>query len=308
MRFKGGVLKMRINHNLVDNYILHCDQYKKLSKHSIKAYKIDLYQFLSFVNEKEIDKKIVYEYVNHLHSKFKTKSVKRKIASLKAFFAYLEAEEIINDNLLRKVHLDYKIAKTLPRVIKNDDLNIFFGNLYKFVEEANTSYKRCISIRNVSIAELMISTGLRVSEISNLEKKNVNLEERHIRVVGKGSKERIIQIENPYVLKALKQYNEMQEDRKYFFINRLGNKLSEQSIRTMIYKTVEKANISNKITPHMFRHSFATMLLEEDVDIRYIQKILGHSSITTTQIYTHVTSNKQREILRDKNPRKRISF
>lgn len=151
-----------------------------------------------------------------------------------------------------------------------------------------------------------MSTGLRISEVCNLKKDDVNINEKYIRILGKGSKERILQIENEDVLKSLKEYKILtaNENEYYFFNNRIGRKLSEQSVRNIIYDITKNAHIKQHITPHMFRHSFATMLLEEDVDIRYIQKILGHSSITTTQIYTHVTSNKQREILKEKNPKK----
>ena len=139
---------------------------------------------------------------------------------------------------------------------------------------------------------------------------DINLSDKFIRVYGKGSKERIIQIENSDVLLALRKYNdafstEIQSG-GFFFINRLNNRLSEQSVRFMINKYVAKAGVLMHITPHMFRHSFATLLLEEDVDIRYIQQLLGHSSIVTTQIYTHVTSNKQKYILNTKHPRNRI--
>lgn len=129
-------------------------------------------------------------------------------------------------------------------------------------------------------------------------------------VYGKGSKERIVQIENADVLAALKRYKQIKKvgmnDCEFFFVNRLGNRLSEQSVRFMIRKYAIQAGIESKITPHMFRHTFATLLLEEDVDIRYIQQLLGHSSIQTTQIYTHVSLNKQKSILIAKHPRNRM--
>lgn len=126
----------------------------------------------------------------------------------------------------------------------------------------------------------------------------------------KGAKERLIQIGNHDVLKAVESYQrafgEKIEKAGWFFVNRLGRQLSDQSVRNMITKYSDMAGIQMHITPHMFRHSFATLLLEEDVDIRYIQQLLGHSSIVTTQIYTHVASKKQRDILTTKHPRNRI--
>lgn len=299
---------MNINVDLINKYLAHCESQKRLSVHSLKAYRIDLNQFYHFISTKEITKQLIIEYINHLHQKYKPKSVKRKIASLNAFFSYLEFEGIIENNPLHKIRLEFKSEKTLPRIVKSNDLKYFFEELYKKLNQANSDYQKYIALRNVSIMELMMATGLRVSEVCSLKKDDINLQEKYIRIIGKGSKERVLQIENEYVLNALNKYSALKKEKTsdYFFINRLGHKVSEQSVRMMIYHITEDAHIQQHITPHMFRHSFATMLLEEDVDIRYIQRILGHSSITTTQIYTHVTSNKQREILRDKNPRNRI--
>lgn len=141
---------------------------------------------------------------------------------------------------------------------------------------------------------------------------NVDLSNHTIKIFGKGSKERIIQIENVDVLKALQDYYKLfQKDIEacgFFFVNKLCNRLSEQSVREIICKYTKMTEYNIHITPHMFRHSFATLLLDEDVDIRYIQKILGHSSITTTQIYTHVAMAKQKEILSVKHPRNKIKI
>lgn len=140
----------------------------------------------------------------------------------------------------------------------------------------------------------------------------IDLENHTLKIFGKGSKERIIQIENPDVLKALSNYFAAFQDdiscAGFFFVNKLKHRLSEQSVRAMINRYVTSIGYERHITPHMFRHSFATLLLEEDVDIRYIQRILGHSSITTTQIYTHVAMAKQKEILSVKHPRNKIKL
>jgi integrase/recombinase XerD len=181
---------------------------------------------------------------------------------------------------------------------------------YKNIATALTEHQKLTSIRNAAIIELLFATGARISEICSLKSKNIDLSSKTIRIFGKGAKERIIQIENTDVISILKRYMHLISDYinpdGYFFLNNRRNRLSEQSVRTIITNLEKQISSPIHITPHMFRHSVATLLLEEDVDIRYIQKILGHSSINTTQIYTHVTSSKQREILRTKHPRNKI--
>lgn len=153
---------------------------------------------------------------------------------------------------------------------------------------------------------------MRISEVCSLTTMQIDLSDFVIKIYGKGSKERLIQICNKNIQNLISQYyKEFQcelSNKNFLFINRLGNRLSEQSVRNMITDYADRANISLHITPHMFRHSFATLLLEEDVDIRYIQQMLGHSSITTTQIYTHTSINKQKNILATKHPRNKLEI
>lgn len=148
---------------------------------------------------------------------------------------------------------------------------------------------------------------MRISELCSLKPQDIDLESSNVLIYGKGAKERILQIGNPAVIAALRLYQETFREEimvcGYFFVNRLGHKLSDQSVRFMIDRYAKLAGIEQHITPHMFRHSFATLLLEQDVDIRYIQQMLGHSSISTTEIYTHVSNVKQKEILVKKHPR-----
>lgn len=159
---------------------------------------------------------------------------------------------------------------------------------------------------------MLFSTGMRISELCSLKQQDIDLYEKNILIYGKGAKERKIQIGNDDVVSILSEYqkvctNDIQNC-GYFFTNRLQKRLSEQSVRDMINKYSSLAAIDMHITPHMFRHSFATYLLEADVDIRYIQEMLGHSSINITEIYTHVAMSKQKDILTTKHPRKKFSF
>lgn len=159
---------------------------------------------------------------------------------------------------------------------------------------------------------MFFATGARVYEISNIRAENINLNSGLIRIMGKGGKERYIQISNTAVLDILRKYYEENEPEikksGYFFINNRGKRYTEQSIRLMLKKYTLKAGIQRKITPHMFRHSFATYLIEEGVDVSCVQQILGHSSIKTTQIYIHVAAKKQADILRELHPRNNMNI
>ena len=156
--------------------------------------------------------------------------------------------------------------------------------------------------------ELLFATGMRISELCSLKINDINLQDKNILIYGKGGKERKIQIGNNDVIEALEKYKtaflEDMQGGSHFFVHQSGTPLSDQSVRRMINKYTAIASIEMHITPHMFRHTFATSLLEADVDIRYIQEMLGHSSINITEIYTHVALSKQRDILTTKHPRK----
>lgn len=297
----------------VSHYIDHCRFQKGLSPQTLKAYQIDLNQFIAFVpvSDNGYTKENVQAYIAYLHSKYKVKSVKRKIATLKAFFSYLEFEELIDRNPFRKMQIRLHEPFLLPRTIPLSSIDAILQCAYHQKSlPKNSLYQYRSAQRDIAVLELLFASGMRVSELCSLQPSSVDLANGTIKIYGKGAKERIIQIGNTAVLAALSAYYQAfsEEITKsgWFFTNRLGAQLSDQSVRLLIQKYTTIAGIEQHITPHMFRHSFATLLLEEDVDIRYIQQLLGHSSITTTQIYTHVTSRKQRDILTTKHPRNKI--
>lgn len=299
----------------IQKYLQFCAQRKNLDHKTIKSYSIDLRQFTNFVIENNllwISKNSIENYIDSLHNTLKPKSVKRKIASLKAFFHYLEVEEIIEINPFHKIQIKYKEPFILPKTIPLKTIEKIMNYAYMVRKSQTTSYGRKTALRNVLILELLFATGMRISELCSLTTKQINFSDYIIKIYGKGSKERLIQICNKNVQNLLDEYRrEFDFELKnydYFFINRLCNRLSEQSVRNMINSYSKGAGVSIHITPHMFRHSFATLLLEEDVDIRYIQQMLGHSSITTTQIYTHTSINKQKNILSAKHPRNKLEI
>ena len=298
--------------NQLPLYLHYCLNRKELDPKTIKAYRIDLTQFFQYLSERgmEMDKDGINQYLFYVHERYKQRTVKRKIASLKAFIGYLEYEEIIEENPFRKINTKFKEEIILPRTIPRDIVEHLLRKMYEEKEKDMTANEKRFLIRDIAVVEFLFATGLRVSELSALWREDMDLHTGIFLIKGKGSKERYMQIENREVQKAIEEYYSLFQDKigqqEYFFLNKWGNRLSEQAVRIMLRKHVEKAGIPAHLTPHMFRHAFATLLLEEDVDIRYIQKMLGHSSIVTTQIYTYVAVEKQKEILRLKHPRNKM--
>lgn len=277
----------RYNDHIKD-FLNYCQYQKNLSSKTVSAYSLDLYQYR--IHTCDINKESIYSYIEKLNKKYKPKSVKRKIASLKAFVRFLLIHDIIENNPFDKIEIKIKEPFVVPRTISINDISKLFNYAYKAIYCARTNYQLQVAIRNAAVIELMFATGARVGEISSIKPTDINLANGQVKLFGKGSRERIISIQNAEVIKALTAYIDIYADRinksGYLFVNKLGQRLAEQSIRNMINNYAAQCGVSIHITPHMFRHSFATLLLEEDVDIRYIQKMLGHSSITTTQIYT----------------------
>jgi len=293
----------------ISKFIGYCKFQKGLDNKTVKAYSIDLRQYSVFSGGK-IEKDILTCFIEYLQKSYKPKTVKRKIAALKAFVNYLCFEEIIEHNPFLKIKTTIKQPLILPKTIPLNVINKILECAYAQCNYSDTEYQQKTIMRDIAILELLFATGARVSEICSLKAENISINDRYIKILGKGSRERIIQIENEDVIKALLNYERTFLKSitliGYFFINKRNNRISEQSVRLMIKKYAKMSGYKKNVTPHMFRHSFATLLLEEDVDIRYIQKLLGHSSITTTQIYTHVSTAKQREILATKHPRNKI--
>lgn len=300
---------MNTLYTYITEYIEYCEYRKRLNFKTLKAYNIDLKQYENFCSNlpDSFSKTTVDKFITNLHKQYKPKTVKRKIASLKAFFHYLEYKEVITENPFTKLDIRFREAKLLPKTIPFHSIQTFLSVLYAHKKQATTEYQRRCRIRDIAVVELLFATGMRISELCSLKPTDIDLQSSNILIYGKGARERIIQLGNPEVINALALYKEtFTADMNicgYFFVNRLGHRLSDQSVRFMINHYASLAGISQHITPHMFRHSFATLLLEQDVDIRYIQKMLGHSSISTTEIYTHVSNAKQKDILVHKHPR-----
>lgn len=294
-----------------NNYLEYCKTQKRLDYKTLKAYRIDLTQFINEIPVKnilDITPDILENFIASLHQRYKPKTVKRKIASVKAFFHYLEYREVIERNPFNKIRIKFREPATLPKTIPLHIVENFLCTIYKQRQNSVTDYQQKNALRDAAVIEMLFSTGMRISELCSLQVNDINLYEGTILIHGKGSKERRIQIGNDNVVNILTEYRKTFDTQiqecNYFFVNQSGGPLSDQAIRRMINKYTSLAAIELHITPHMFRHTFATSLLEADVDIRYIQEMLGHSSINITEIYTHVAMAKQRDILTSKHPRK----
>lgn len=299
-------------------FLFHCQFEKKLSDKTLKAYSTDLSQFLKFLGVgklkrpvAEIDKHVLKDFLHQYHA-VKSKTLKRKVATLKAMFNFLEFEDEIAVSPFRKLKIKIKEPRVLPSVMSIPEvqkmMNVALAQKRNVTNKSSFAYFE--KIRDLAVLEVLFATGARVSELCHLKLQDLNLETGQVMIMGKGSRQRIIQVCHPDTLRTLRSYHTHAQkhfrNAGYFFLNRFGNRLSDQSVRFMIGRYSLRAGINKKITPHTFRHTFATLLLEQNVDIKYIQSFLGHSSISTTQIYTHVNSAKQKEILATRHPRQFI--
>ena len=271
------------------NYLLIDKHY---SNNTIESYKRDLTKFYVYIDKdlKKVSKDDIKDYLKHLYDdNMNERSIARNISTLKTFYKFLNILKIINNNPVDSISSP-KLGKKLPNTLSEEDINKLLD--IKLID--NYSY------RNKAMLELMYATGLRVSELVNLKVYDVNLEEAIVKTMGKGSKERIIPI-GDYALNALKIYiNEYRstlfkrEVNDYLFLNNHGMKMTRQGFFKIIKKLASEQGINKDFSPHTLRHSFATHLLSHGADLRIIQELLGHSDVSTTQIYTHM-SNEQLE-------------
>jgi integrase/recombinase XerD len=300
------------------SFLFHCRFEKNLSPRTIKAYSIDLSQFsahltnrLSISDPQAVDKGALRDYIQSLFADKAEKTVKRKVATLKTFFHYLEREDTVTVNPFRKMDVRIRETRRLPRAIPFGEIRRIFRYLYllKKTCRERSSMTYCALVRDIAVLEILFATGARVSEISNLAADDLDLRRGRVRILGKGAKERIIYLCDQETLAALKEQMSLLPEiasKSYIFRNRFGGRLSDQSIRSMLSRHAAGAGLKSKITPHMMRHSVATLLIEEGVDIRHIQQLLGHSSILTTQIYTQVGDRNHRQVLARHHPRRRF--
>ena len=295
----------------INSFLSHCRYERKLSHHTCKAYALDLQGFADFLQKEpspftaaQITRTHLGDFLRSLHTLMPT-TVRRKLATLKSFFSYLERETFLSDNPLRTVRLNVRIGRRLPKSISLESIKFLLNSIRKEVSQVTTCTAQREHIRDVAVFEMLFLSGMRVGELSNLRMRSLDLKAERILIPGKGNRERIIPLCSKPVNLALSRhlcFASQKDQDAFLFLNRRGRRLSEQSIRTSLRRYSAKAGLG-KVTPHMIRHTVATLLLGRGADLRNIQILLGHSSITTTTIYTHVNDSRQREVLTALHPR-----
>lgn len=285
-----------------NDYIDYIKYEKKLSEETIKNYKYDLKQFNTYIKENnitdinKIKTKDIENYLKHLRN-LNSKTISRKITSINNFFIFLLKEKRIDHNPCEFIDRP-KLNKTLPDTLSEKEveslLNIPLNTIYDY--------------RNKAMLEILYGCGLRISELVNLTTRDVDFENAIIRCIGKGSKERITPI-NDYVIYYLKEYLERRpllikkETTDYLFLNNHGKKMTRQGFFKNLQKILKEKGITKYISPHTLRHSFATHLLNGGADLRSVQILLGHSDISTTKIYTHISNEKVKKDYKNFHPR-----
>lgn len=294
----------------IAQHLQTCEFEKNLSFDTLKAYRIDLAQFAAFVQERTVDKALLGQYIAYLNQKFAPRSVKRKLASVHAFYAALEEDEVIAESPFHRLHLHINYPKELPRIIPEKVVQLLLQSAYQQYQLTQDLWL----LRDILVLELLFSTGMRVSELCKLTPEAFQLGTGSLWLLihGKGRKERVLQLATPEILTLAERYlatfGPQIAQSGFILVNRRGRPLSTQSVRQIIRIRMESATVRGHITPHMFRHTFATALLDAGVDIRYIQTLLGHSSISTTEIYTHVATGQQALLLAQRHPRNAMNF
>lgn len=276
---------------------------KKYSSLTETNYELDLFKYEEYLNNNKknylkVKYKDISEFIIYLKkSGYKSTSINRTLSALRSFYSYLEKHHKMNNNPFTLIS-SVKTEKRLPNYFKYDE----------FLTMLDTIEDNPLGIRNRLILEMLLATGMRVSELSNVKLNDIDESNHEIRVFGKGQKERIVYY-GSYCGDSLKEYlsnsrNILLDGKQsdYLFINNNGSKLTDRGIRLIIDKIVQKSCIKSKVSPHTFRHTFATLMLNEGCDIKSVQELLGHASLSTTGIYTHLTNEEIRREYLNKHP------
>ncbi len=291
----------------IDLFLNHSKTTKNLSSKTILAYKSDLIQFFNF--EKKPLSPNIYNYITFLTEvlRLKDTSIRRKIVTLKCFYSFLEEQELISSSPFNKMKFKFRQEKKLPKTLSIKSIATLLQCLN--IDTSNLSpFKFKIFLRDSALLDLLISTGIRIGEAAVIKLNDIIISEKTILIHGKGRKQRLIYISSPItwerlciLIKERKKNNGI-----FLFVNRYNNPLSTHGIEDIYKKYAKFAKITTYSTPHYLRHTFATNLLSNGADLRSVQEILGHASVATTQIYTEVSTNRKKQVLRKYNYRNKL--
>lgn len=296
---------MKIEEAII-KYLEYVTKELNYSKETIKNYKVDLESYCVFLRKCKMDylkinKTEIMQYLKHLDSlHYSNKTISRHLSSLRSFYNYLVEIKILKTNIYKRIR-NPKLEKKLPNYLNVNEIETILDSLKEGTKE---------EIRNKCLFEILYSTGIRVSEASNIKLKDIDLNNQSIRIFGKGSKERFVyfgKVAQNILNKYLKVRNEFlpENNREYLFLNSNGSKLSRESIGQIINRIIDSSNINHKISPHVLRHTFATHLLDNGADLRSVQELLGHENMNTTEIYTHVSNERLRMAYLKYHPNKK---
>ncbi len=274
-------------------YLEYLDKELNFSKNTIDSYRKDLADFFCFVNRQGIDylsinRYDVREYLKYLDElKLKNSTIARRISAIRSFYNYLLSMGIISNNIFNSIR-NPKLEKKLPNYLSYEEL----GDILDSIDISTPT-----GIRNRLLIEMFYATGCRVSELINIKMSDINFTNKSIRIMGKGSKERIVYY-GDYAQIYLNMYleTEFNKDSKYLFLNDKKDAMSVQDVEVIIRYIVKDLALKTHVTPHTLRHTFATHLLNNGADIKSVQELLGHASLNTTGIYTHVSNERLKEV------------
>ena len=291
-----------MNRKYVLKFIDYLKNERNYSNNTIISYENDLNEFISIYEEDVLTLKYkdISKYLKHIYDKdYNRNTISRKLSAIKSFYNYFKSEGIIKQSPVNNISYPKK-ALTLPKFLQYSELETLFS-----VPDINDSYGQ----RDRLILELLYATGLRVSELDNIKLEDIDLSNQEIRVLGKGSVERIVYF-GEYAKDIMELYIRDGREKllkgrvsEYLFINNKFNKLTDRGVRFILDKILEKTSIKVKISPHSLRHTFATHLLNEGADLKVVQELLGHKNLSTTSIYTHVSNEKLRDVYYKNHPR-----
>lgn len=288
-----------MNNKQIEEFLNYLSFEKKYSENTVESYKRDLNDFDNYFKKeiKKINHEDIKNYIQNLGKNLEAKTISRHISSLKSFYKYLKLTNQIKTLPLANIN-NPKTQRKLPNILTEDEVN----------DLLDINLKTDFDFRNKAMLELMYSSGLRVSELINLKVNDIDIQNEVVRIFGKGSKERIIPLDE-YATEALNNYINDHRfnlfkhgENNYLFLNNHGNQMTRQGFFKILKKIALEKNIKKDFSPHTLRHSFATHLLKHGADLRSIQELLGHSDISSTQIYTHISNEKLHENYKNFHP------